>query len=112
MLVSFQYSCFAVDGTLKGAVNTAVSISEWDGPKGTYLASAGIHRIAGGLAVFQLTEGTGSVVMKDGKAVGTEASGKSIIKFASGTLTALAGKTVNFASKPLGSGRFEILFTD
>jgi hypothetical protein len=112
MLVSFQYSCFAVDGMMKGAVSTAISISEWDGPKGTYLAAAGVHRIAGGLAVIELVEGTGSIIMRDGKPVGPDGAGKSVVKHASGTLASLAGKTVNFASKPLGSGRFEILFTD
>jgi hypothetical protein len=111
MLVSFQYSCFATDGMMKGAVATTISISEWDGPKGIYLAAAGVHRIAGGLAGIQLVEGTGSI-MKDGKPVGPNGAGKSVVKHASGILASLAGRTVNFASKPLGPGRFEILFTD
>ena len=72
-----------MDGLLKGAVYTGASISEWDGSKGTYLSAGGIHRVAGGLAVTQLTEGTGSVVMKDGKPAGSESSGKGLIKFAS-----------------------------
>jgi hypothetical protein len=40
-MVSVQYSCVGMDGLLKGAVNTGISISEWDGPKGTYLAFTG-----------------------------------------------------------------------
>ena len=44
LLVSFEYSCLGVDGLFKDAVATAVSVSEWDGPKGTYLASLGLHR--------------------------------------------------------------------
>jgi hypothetical protein len=112
-LLSWQYSCFGVDGLLKGAVVTASSISEWDGPQGTYLFGGGIHRAPGGLAVAQLVEGTGSVVMKDGKVVGTESSGKTVFKFASGTLAALSGKVVKFASKPMtGVGRFSLEFTD
>ncbi|MBI5264580.1 MAG: hypothetical protein HY852_22530 [Bradyrhizobium sp.] len=110
-LISLQYSCIGVEGLLKGAVVTAVTVSEWDGPKGTYLSSVGVHRVPGGLAVGQLTEGIGSVVMKDGKPVGTEASGKTIFKFASGALAALSGKTVKFASKSTGSNRFELEFT-
>ncbi len=54
-LSSLQYSCVGVDGVLKGAVVTAVSSSEWDGPKGTYIASMGIHRAPGGFAIGQLT---------------------------------------------------------
>jgi hypothetical protein len=112
VLLSFEYSCLGVDGLLKEAVSTAVSVSEWDGPKGTYLASLGLHRAPGGFAVGQLLEGTGSVVMKDGKPVGAEASGKTVFKFASGTLAALSGRTVNFTTKPAGLGRFELEFKD
>jgi hypothetical protein len=107
-LVSFQYSCFAVDGLMKGAVSTAVSVTEWEGPKGRNLSSVGVHRMAGGLASAQLIEGTSSVVMKDGKPVGSESSGKITIKFASGTLSAISGKTLNYIVKPLGLNRFEL----
>jgi hypothetical protein len=110
-LASVQYVCFGVDGLLKGAVYTGASISEWDGSKGTYLSAGGIHRVAGGLAVTQLTEGTGSVVMKDGKPAGNESSGKGLFKFTSGTLAALSGKAVRFETKPTGVGRFSIEFT-
>jgi hypothetical protein len=112
VLLSFEYSCLGADGLLKEAVSTGVSVSEWDGPKGTYLASLGLHRAPGGFAVGQLLEGTGSVVMKDGKPVGSESSGKTVFKFASGTLAPLSGRTVNFTSKPVGLGRFELEFKD
>jgi hypothetical protein len=111
-LRSLQYSCFGVDGLLKGAVYTASTIQEWDGPQGTFLSAGGIHRAPGGLAVTQLTEGTASVVMKDGKPAGSDASGKAVFKFASGTLAALSGKACKFASKPTGIGRFYIELTD
>ena len=71
-----------------------------------------IHRVPGGLAVSQITEGTGSVVLKDGKPVGTNSSGKGIFKFASGSLAALSGKVFKFNSKPTGLGRFDLEFTD
>ena len=112
LLVSFEYSCLGVDGLLKDAVATAVSVSEWDGPRGTYLASLGLHRAPGGFAVGQLLEGTGSLLMKDGSPAGNEASGKTVFKFASGTLASLSEKTVKFTTKPIGLGRFELEFTD
>jgi hypothetical protein len=112
VLLSFEYSCQGVDGLLKEAVSTAVSVSEWDGPKGTFLASLGLHRAPGGFAVGQLLEGTGSLVIKDGKPVGSESSGKTVFKFASGTLASLSGKTVKFTTKPVSLGRFELEFMD
>jgi hypothetical protein len=111
-LASVQYSCFGVEGLLKGDVHTASSASEWDGTQGTFLIGGGIHRVLGGLAVSQITEGTGSIVLKDGKPVGTDSSGKAVFKFASGTLLALSGKVFKFTSKPTGLGRFDLEFTD
>jgi hypothetical protein len=111
-LMSFQFSFFGVDGLLKGAVYTASSVSEWDGSQGTYLFTAGVHRAPGGLAVTQLTEGTGSVVMKDGKPAGTESSGKATFRFASGTLATISGKAVKFTSKTTGVGQFSLEFAD
>jgi hypothetical protein len=43
---------------------------------------------------MQMIEGSASTVMKDGKFVGNETSGKGIIKFASGPFAALSGKTI------------------
>ena len=111
-LANVQYSCFGVDGLLKGAVYTGSNISERDGSQGTYLSAGGIYRAPGGLAVTQLMEGTASVIMKDGKPAGAETSGKTVFKFASGTLAALSGKIVKFASQPTGVGRFNLELTD
>ena len=111
-LLTVEYSCVGVDGLLKGAVYTASNTVEWDGPKGTFLVGTGIHRIPGGRAVMQMTEGTASVVMKDGKPVGNETSGKGIIKFASGTFAALSGKTVKFVTTPVNPIRFTVELTD
>lgn len=110
-LVSFEYSCSGVEGLLKNTVYTASGISEWDGPQGKYLSAGGIVRAPGGLAVTQVTEAIGSLVMKDGKPAGTETSGKAQFTFASGTLAALSGKPVKFESKPIGAGRFGIEVT-
>jgi hypothetical protein len=111
-LVNFQYSCFGVDGLLKAAVYTASNISEWDGPHGTFLLAGGIHRVPGGLAVTQAAEGTGSVVVKDGKIVSSESSGKVVFKFASGPLVGLSGKLFNFATKSTGPNRFNLEITE
>jgi hypothetical protein len=109
-LVSLQYSCFGVDGVLKGDVHTASSASELDGAKVTFLRGGGIHRAPGGLAVTQITDSAGSLVAKDGKP--PESSGTGVFKFASGTLAALSGKHFKFTSKPTGLGRFDLEYTD
>lgn len=111
-LSSVQYACSGVDGLLKGAVYTSMNVSEADGPKRTLLFGGGIHRLPGGLAITQIVDGSGTVVMKDGKPAGTNASGKAVVKFASGNLRQLSGKTVTFASKPLGYNRFDLQFSD
>ena len=111
-ILNYSYSCVGVEGLLKDAVVSAFSVAEWDGPKTTSLAALGVHRAPGGAAIGQVLEGNQSIVMKDGKPVGTEGSGKTLFKFASGTLSALAGKTVNFNSKSTGLNRFEIVFSD
>ena len=76
---------------------------KWDGPKSTFLAASTTQRVLGGLAVGQLLEGNGSIVIKDGKPLGQEASGKAMIKFASGPLASLSG--LKWVSKPTGSNR-------
>ena len=111
-LQSIQFSCVGVDGLVKGAVYSGNSVTEWDGTQGTILMSGGVHRLAGGFAVGQMTEGASSVIMKDEKLVGVTGSGKTIFKFASGTLAALSGKTLKFSNKSIGFNRFDIEFTE
>ena len=111
-IVSFEYTCRGLDGLLKDAGTTAISVSEWDGQKGKYIASVGLHRAPGGFAVGQLVEGSSSVAMTSDKAASIEASGTTVFKFASGTLAAISGKTAKFTARPTGPGRFEIEFTD
>ncbi|MBX9645741.1 MAG: hypothetical protein K2X57_01635 [Xanthobacteraceae bacterium] len=111
-LLTVEYSCVGIDGLLKGAVYTASNTVEWDGPKGTFLVGGGMHRIPGGRAVMQMVEGTASAVMKDGKLVGNQTSGKTIVKFASGPFAALSGKTIRFVTTPMNPVRFAIEFTD
>ena len=112
-LTTAQYSCLGVEGLLKGALYTGSATSEWDGSQVTYFTGGGIIRTPGGLAVTELTGGTGSAIMKDGKPVGSEASGKGLFKFASGTIAALSGKADRWQVKPAGFNRFNLeLATD
>jgi hypothetical protein len=108
MLVTVQYSCFGVDGLLKGTVHTVSSVSEWDGPQGTFLIGGGTQRAPGGLAVTQITDGTAWVI----KPSGTESKGTGIFKFASGTLAALSGKSFKFTTKSTGDLRFDLEYAD
>ena len=71
-----------------------------------------VHRTAGGLAVGQALDGTGSTVMEEGKPARATVSGKMIFKFASGKLAALSGKTFKWAVKPIGFNRFELEYGD
>jgi hypothetical protein len=107
-LTTVQYSCLGVDGLLKDALYSGSSISEWNGSQATYFTGGGTIRMPGGLAVTLLTEGVGSAVMKDGKPAGSEASGKGLFKFASGTLAALSGKADRWQVKPAGFNRFSL----
>jgi hypothetical protein len=112
MLVSFQYSCYGIDGLMKGALYTASIASEWENQKGNYLYGVGIHRTTDSYAVVQLTEGAGAVVMKAGMPAVSEASGKVVFKLASGRFSGLAGKTVNFTARLSEPGHFIYELTD
>ncbi|MCP3475955.1 hypothetical protein NLM33_37590 [Bradyrhizobium sp. CCGUVB1N3] len=111
-LISQQYTCLGTYGMLKGAVYSAMVIGEADGPQTSYFFGGGIHRTSGGLAVTQLVESKGAVMMKDGIPSGIATSGRVLVKFASGSLTALSGKTLNFSSKSTGPNRFHLEFTE
>ena len=108
-VVSYQFSCVGVDGLLKGAVYSAIHVSEWDGTQGKFLLAGGVHRTGNGL---QMQEGTGTIIMQEGKPVGTTSSGIAIFNFGSGTLSALSGKTAKFKSRSAGYGRFVLEFED
>jgi hypothetical protein len=110
-LVTQDYVCVGVDGLLKGAVYSASNAVEWDGPKATIVFGGGVHRIPGGRVVTQLIEGSAHAVMKDGKPVGVESSGKGIVKFASGSYAGLSGKTVRFTTATINPIRFSLEFT-
>ncbi|MCP3463371.1 hypothetical protein [Bradyrhizobium sp. CCGUVB23] len=106
-----QYSCAGVDGLLKGALYSGSNTIEWDGPKGRIIVGGGVHRIPGGRVVTELTEGAAAIITKDGKFVGNEASGKGVVKLATGPFAALNGKTVRFNSTPISPVRWILELT-
>jgi hypothetical protein len=112
LLRSFDYFCAGVDGIFKGALLSAVSVSEVDGSRVTFHLVGGVHRIAGGLAVGETLEGTGSSVMQEGGRARTASAGTMIFKFASGKLAPLSGKTFKWAAKPIGYNRFDLEYED
>ena len=102
-----QYSCVGTDGLFKGVIMTGNTAIEWQAGKSTFLAASTTHRTPGGLAVAQLLEGTGSLVMEEGRPLGNDAAGKAAIRFASGALASLSGKIVTWTTKPVSFNRFE-----
>lgn len=50
-LAQCQFSCVGVEGLRKGAVHSAMNVSEWDGPTGKLVLVGGVHRTPGGLAL-------------------------------------------------------------
>jgi hypothetical protein len=108
ILSAGQFTCVGVDGLLKGATYTGFANSEWSGQNGTWITGGGVHRIPGGIAVQQLIDGTG-LAAAPGQ---YDASGTGTIKFASGSLSGLAGKTLKWTSKSAGVGRSILEFTN
>jgi hypothetical protein len=106
-----QYSCVGVDGPLKGVLYSGSNTVEWDGLKGKIIVGGGIHRIPGGRLVTELTEGNVVAVMKDGKLIGNESSGKGIVKLAVGPFATLNGKTVKFSTTPISPIRWTLEMT-
>jgi len=106
-----QYSCIGVDGLLKGVLYSGSNTIEWDGLKGKIVVGGGIHRIPGGRLVTELTEGGVVPVMKDGKLIGNESSGRGIVKLAAGPFAPLNGKTVKFSTTPINPIRWMLEMT-
>jgi hypothetical protein len=103
-----QFSCLASAGPLSGGVLTGSTIYELDKGAGVLLAGSGVIRKPGLTAVDVLTEGKLTAVMTDGKVTGVTSSGKGSYPIATGSWSALAGKSFTYSSKPTGPGLFEI----
>lgn len=111
-LVSQQYTCLGTYGMLMGAVYSAMVIGEADGPQTSDFFGGGDplnqRRISGDAT--RRIEGT--LVMKDCIPSGIATSGRALVKFASGSLIAVSGKTLIFSTKSTGPNRFDLEFTD
>lgn len=103
-----NYSCRTEGGPMDGGVMTGVNITEWDAGKAVVLSGAGVGRKAGALASFQVTEGSTTLIMTDGKVTGMTSSGRGIMKHASGTASSLNGKTYSYTVRILSPGQFLI----
>lgn len=103
-----EASCHSESGPMSGAVLTGTTIWEWTGPNAVLLSSNGVVRKPGGTTVYQNTEGSLALTMKDGKVTGFTSSGKGDEKLATGNLAALAGTSYTWTAKPAGPGQFTI----
>jgi hypothetical protein len=108
MLSITQISCVANTGTLSGGVLTGSSIYEVDKGAGVLITASGVIKKPGQTAVYAATEGKLALVMTDGKVTGTTTSGRGSYPIATGSWSALAGKSFTFSSHPTGPGLFEI----
>lgn len=105
-----NYTCRTEGGPMEGSVMTGTNIIEWDAGKGVILSGTAVIRKPGSLVSVQMTEGTMTPIMTDGKPTGVTASGKGVMKHGSGNVNvaALSGKTYSFTSRSTGAGQFVI----
>lgn len=101
-------TCHAESGTFEGAIITQNTIWEVDKAAATMTSGNGVFRRPGGVGVYQLTSGTRSLVVQDGKVVGWTTSGKGLYTMATGNMSTVAGKTFSFTAKGTGFGRYSM----
>lgn len=99
-------TCQIESGPMEGAIVTQNTIWEMDKGAAKMSAGHGVFRKAGGIGVYQLTEGTRTPVMQDGKMVGWNISGKGVYPMAGGSVAAYAGRKFSFIAKNAGFGRY------
>lgn len=102
------YSCLVENGPMEGAVITGTNIFEWDGPKAVILSGDGVGRKPGSLISFKVIEGGTALTMTDGKVTGFTGSGKGVVNLASGSATALKGKTYSYTVRSISPVQFVI----
>lgn len=102
------YSCRVEGGPLDGGLVTGNAIYEWDKTNATGLTGNGVVRKPGATAVLQLADFKNTLTLVDGKVTGFLASGQGTYKLATGSASALAGKTFSYTSRPNGWGQFVI----
>ena len=95
-------SCMIEGGLLDGTVQTQHTIWEFDKGAMNILSGDGVSRKPGVAVAYRVTAGSLTYVMKDGKPVGWNASGKGVFTLATGAAAALAGKTFTWTGYATG----------
>lgn len=103
-----HYVCTGQSGPMQGGTMTATGIYEWSGNEGKLLAANGVMRKPGSVVVFDTTEGSGSLVLVDGRPIGARTTGKGVYRLATGAAADLNGKTFTYSTRPAPNGQFVI----
>jgi hypothetical protein len=98
------YSCAITGGAFEGTVVTGSNYWEIRGGEWTLLTGNGAIRKPGAFAVYQITDATLTVVMKDGKPAGWTSSGRGRYQTASGSLAQVAGKSFTWKGAAIRPG--------
>ncbi len=98
-------SCRVEGGLLDGGLAGINGVFEFDGPIGTHLSGDGVIRKQGAMAAFKILSGTVTLTMTGGAPSGWTYSGKGVFTMATGTASALNGKTFSIAVRPIGPGQ-------
>jgi len=93
---------------MQGGTMTAMGVYEWSGNEGKLLVANGVMRKPGSVVVYDTTEGSGSLVIVDGRPVGARTAGKGVYRLATGAAAELNGKTFSYSTRPVGNGQFII----
>ena len=102
-----QLSCHTDSGFAEGAISTSVTMFEVDKGNAKSLSGSGVMRKTGGIAVYEITQQTWSLIMTDGKVTGFQGTGKALFTFASGSLAAYAGKTRTYTYHSTPGGQLK-----
>jgi hypothetical protein len=100
-------SCRIEGGAMAGGIVSGQDIWEWDGTNAKMVSVTGLSRKPGASVAYELTDGTISLTMTDGKVTGWTATGKGRYPLATGSAAALTGKSFTFTAKPTGPGQWE-----
>jgi hypothetical protein len=103
-----SFSCRISGGALDGGVATGTDVWEADGAKSTRLATEGVIRKPGAMAVWSGGTGTNTFTITDGKVTGWAASGTGKFILATGAWAPLSGKTDKWTAKPTGAAQFAV----
>jgi hypothetical protein len=103
-----HYVCTGQTGLMQGGTMTASGVYEWTGNDGKLLVANGVMRKPGSVVVYATTEGSGSLVIVDGRPVGARTTGKGVYRLATGAAAELNGKTFTYSTRPIANGQFII----